>query len=44
MDPAPVLPPAGAGTASTDGTVTLTRRELVRLIEDAVERFGRGRA
>ena len=28
--------------ASADGTVTLTRRELVRLIADAVERFRRG--
>jgi len=33
------MPPAAA-----DGTVTLTYRELVRLIEDAVERFARGGA
>jgi L-fuculose-phosphate aldolase len=45
---APVAAPSfGRPPASADGTVTLTRRELVRLIEDAVERFGgtgRGRA
>ena len=41
-------PAAAAGAPSPtpslpDGTVTLTRRELVRLIEEAVERFGAGR-
>ena len=47
MEAAPGLSPGGIGGTSSDGTVTLTRRELVRLIEDAVERFGgagRGRA
>ena len=37
----------GASVTAGGGTVTLTRGELVRLIEDAVERFGgagRGRA
>jgi L-fuculose-phosphate aldolase len=38
--PAP-LPPAFA--PAPDGAVTLTRRELARLIEEAVERFGGGR-
>ncbi len=33
-------PSLGGPQASADGTVTLSRRELVRLIEDAVERFG----
>lgn len=47
MEALPGLPLGGIGGTSSDGTVTLTRRELVRLIEDAVERFGgagRGRA
>jgi L-fuculose-phosphate aldolase len=47
MEAAPIAARAADPTAGTDGTVTLTRRELVRLIEDAVERFGgagRGRA
>jgi L-fuculose-phosphate aldolase len=43
-EPPSVFP---AAAAAPDGPVTLTRRELVRLIEDAVARFGgagRGRA
>jgi hypothetical protein len=47
MEAPPGLPLPGIGGTSSDGTVTLSRRELVRLIEDAVERFGaagRGRA
>ena len=47
MEPPRAFPAAGGPTTSPDGTVSLTRRELVRLIEDAVERFsgaGRGRA
>ena len=40
MEAAPGLSRGGIGATSADGTVTLTRRELVRLIEDAVERFG----
>jgi L-fuculose-phosphate aldolase len=35
----PAPPPSGAPAA--DGAVTLSRRELARLIEEAVERFGR---
>jgi L-fuculose-phosphate aldolase len=47
LDADPGLPMGEPAAPSSDGTVTLTRRELVRLIEDAVERFsgaGRGRA
>lgn len=43
----PANRPLGPVATAPDGTVTLTRRELVRLIEEAVERFGgtgRGRA
>ena len=40
---APSSPPAPAFAPAADGAVTLTRRELARLIEEAVERFGGGR-
>jgi len=40
-EPAAPAPPAFAPAA--DGAVTLTRRELARLIEEALERFGGGR-
>jgi L-fuculose-phosphate aldolase len=39
-DPAPPPPPPSFAPAP-DGVVTLSRRELARLIEEAVERFGR---
>ena len=38
----PAFGAAAAAAAADDGRVTLTRDELVRLIEDAVARFGHG--
>ena len=40
---APAAPGPPAYAPAADGAVTLTRRELARLVEEALERFGGGR-